>query len=248
MSQTLFYGIAGGLILGLIVLEIRVPSFRRDAFSDRVRAGRNWAYLVSILGMLFLVGVAAHQIPKLVPTLVRVETVWPVDFLLCLLVGEGFNYGLHYAMHWNPYLWRFHFQHHRESNYNLWLAAHLHGLEAFASACMMSALFTLLGFSVPAKQAYFLFFTFVTTYHHSANNYTLGFLDRIIISPAYHRLHHDMGVRGNYGSTLTILDRLFGTRVAPPERPLRYGIGSKREPYGFWKEFLYMLPLKASRP
>lgn len=248
MSQALFYSLAGAILLGLFLLEVRSPSFRRGAGSDARRARRNWAYLISNVVTLLFIGVAAHYIPMLVPKLVRADSIGVVDFAGCLIAGELFNYGIHVAMHKVPYLWRFHFQHHRETNYDIWLASHLHALESFASACCMSAIFSLLGFSVLAKQCYFLFFIFVTTYHHSANRYTLGPLDWLIIGPAYHRLHHAVDVRGNYGSTMTILDRLFGTAVRPDDRPHRYGIDSKREPWGFWREFFYMFRLRRSRP
>ncbi|GEM_PF-542547 len=242
MGQEVFFAIGAGIVLTLILLELRVPSFRRGLFSDRPRVLRNWPYLFSMTSTVVIATTVTHHFPRVVPTL------WPlsglgVQIAACFVVGELVNYGLHWVQHHHRYLWRFHFQHHREENYDLWLAAHFHAVEIFVSSCVMSAVMALFGFAPLAKQIYFLFYILVTTYHHSSQDYSLGFLDRLVVSPAFHRLHHAVDIRGNYGSTLTLFDLLFGTAVWPgPERKIRYGIRPNGEPSGFLQEMLYILP------
>jgi sterol desaturase/sphingolipid hydroxylase (fatty acid hydroxylase superfamily) len=61
-------------------------------------------------------------------------------------------------------------------------------------------------------------------------------LEWILVTPRFHRVHHDVGMRhGNYGIRFTFWDRMFGTYVAPVPvlatgvddkvHPLRMAIG-----------------------
>jgi sterol desaturase/sphingolipid hydroxylase (fatty acid hydroxylase superfamily) len=53
---------------------------------------------------------------------------------------------------------------------------------------------------------------------HADVPWTLGPLGKVLISPAAHRLHHirDEALMGaNYGNTVTLWDKLFGTYVDP---------------------------------
>lgn len=250
MSQGLFFAIGGGVVLALILLELRVPSFRNGMWGEPRKVWRNWPYLFAMSSTIAIASTVTHRFPAIVPALWPLNLPFGFELAACFLVGELANYGLHWVQHNQRYLWRFHFQHHREENYDLWLAAHFHSVEIFVSSCVMSATFALFAFSPPAKQVYFLFYIFVTTYHHSSRAYTLGALDWIVVSPAFHRLHHTVDIRGNYSSTLTLWDVVFGTAVWPHtvKRALRYGIEPHGEPFGFVREFLHVLPRKRAKP
>jgi sterol desaturase/sphingolipid hydroxylase (fatty acid hydroxylase superfamily) len=50
-------------------------------------------------------------------------------------------------------------------------------------------------------------------------------LDRVIVGPAYHRVHHTLDGRGNYGSVLTFYDVVFGTAVWPPADIYQRSVG-----------------------
>ena len=74
-----------------------------------------------------------------------------------------------------------------------------------------------------------------------------GPLERVLISPAAHQLHHSddpAHFDRNFGNILSIWDRLFGTHVAPPrERPkLSFGLGRDTATYGTVAR-LYGVPL-----
>lgn len=56
----------------------------------------------------------------------------------------------------------------------------------------------------------------------------LGFLEKFLITPSIHRVHHgknDIYIDKNYGSTFLIWDQLFGT-YQPETEPVKYGIKS----------------------
>ena len=53
-------------------------------------------------------------------------------------------------------------------------------------------------------------------------------LDRLLLSPAHHQLHHSIDPahhNSNYGSTLAIFDWLFGTLTIPPRRRPKLSFG-----------------------
>lgn len=243
MSDAWFYSISGGVLVTMIALELRVPSFRRGLFGDRRRAARNWTYLVSILPTLALIRVASNELEHVVPRLVSWEGLFAVELAGTFLVAELLNWLIHYFKHANGTFWRFHFQHHREENYDIWLTTHLHALEVLFSGCIMSAVLIGLGFTAQATQVYYLFYIAGLTYQHSGQRLSLGPLDRIIVGPAFHRLHHAVKMRGNYGSVLTFWDIVFGTAhwPEPADRTIAVGIRKGREPVGFWKETTYFL-------
>lgn len=64
---------------------------------------------------------------------------------------------------------------------------------------------------------------------HSAYIPKLGFLEKILITPSLHRVHHgknDIYIDKNYGSTFVIWDKLFGTFQEETET-VQYGIKSE---------------------
>jgi sterol desaturase/sphingolipid hydroxylase (fatty acid hydroxylase superfamily) len=69
---------------------------------------------------------------------------------------------------------------------------------------------------------------FVQYFIHSNLNVPLGPLEWIFVTPQNHRRHHALveGVRhGNYGTTFSFWDRLFGTYVDWRDLPRNYKLG-----------------------
>jgi sterol desaturase/sphingolipid hydroxylase (fatty acid hydroxylase superfamily) len=235
---------AGGLTL-LLLLEVRSRTFRQ-VLGDPRRMRRNLAFLLSSV----LTGLLLHRaLVWLVPVLPQLSLRAP----LCLqipavfLLGELFNWALHYAKHKSAFLWRIHCPHHKEDHYTMWLTVHTYGPEVLVSGTLMNALLLMAGFDLRALEIYLLFYSLNNAYQHSALPHSLGFLDALIVSPAYHRHHHG-GDQVNFGSTLTIWDWVFRTAQFPTSRfeavnpPL---IEQTPEPFGFREEMLY--PLIPSR-
>ena len=67
----------------------------------------------------------------------------------------------------------------------------------------------------------------VNLWVHTNLNVSLGPLDALIITPAFHRLHHgrDYGQMTNFGFLLTVWDRMFGTYVDPKTLGDAYPLG-----------------------
>jgi sterol desaturase/sphingolipid hydroxylase (fatty acid hydroxylase superfamily) len=241
------------LCLGaLFALELRDPGFRAASFGrDRARRRRNHAFLAAAIGVAVLLrGVE----PVLRAALGRgpwaPDGVWggALEIGACFLLAELVGWALHFAKHRGAYLWRFHFQHHQETRFDVWMVTHTHGLETLVSGTILLALLVSAGFSERAVEAYVLFYALANTWQHSSRHLSLGPLDQLVISPAYHRRHHEVTERGetavNFGITLTVWDRVFGTarfpaRRGPADAPV--GIPAGPEPYGFWREMTWFL-------
>ena len=58
-------------------------------------------------------------------------------------------------------------------------------------------------------------FTFWVMLNHSNLNISLGFLDAVVITPKFHRIHHQPATSNrNFGTVFTFWDRLRGTFIA----------------------------------
>ncbi len=238
-------------LAGLLALELRSPQFRADSFEAGPRRRRNLTFFVASFVPMFLVQTAGAWFRTWLPPLVSPGTLplW-ADVVGCVLVAELVSWVSHWVKHRHPFLWRFHFQHHREEHFNLWMVSHTHALEVAVSGTALVALLAWLGFSHGAVQLYFALYTVTLFYHHSAHDYSLGWLDRLVISPAYHRHHHRRDGTGNYGAVLTVFDVLFGTAHWPRPEDASAPLGllpDGGEPYGFWREMVYSLSGGPSR-
>jgi sterol desaturase/sphingolipid hydroxylase (fatty acid hydroxylase superfamily) len=233
-----------GIVL-LLVLESRSSVFRRT-FTDRPRLRRNFAYLVTSASVAWLLHYTLGALGPITPKLSWHPPLW-IQIPAVFALAELFNWVLHWAKHQNSFLWRLHCQHHRDDQYTVWLTAHTYAPEVFVSGTIMGAFLIACGFEGLAMDVYLLFYSWVNLYQHSAQPHSLGFLDKLIVNPAYHRHHHG-GAQVNYGSTLSLWDWVFGTVVWPRDRHVAINpppIAQSAEPFGFVAEMLY--PLRPSR-
>ena len=239
------------LLAVLFLYELRDPQFLRSWYMDKARLRRNLSFAAASILVMALLKLANTALEKSFGGASLQWHVWfPVELAGCFLAAEFLGWALHFVKHKNAFLWNFHFQHHRESQYNLWLTAHTHGFEVIVSGVLMAAALLLLGFSVMAIEIYLAFYAFMKCFQHSAHNYSLGALGRLLITPGYHRLHHEVDSRCNYGITLTIFDLIFRTAKwpSPSTAPVQLGMPAGADvPYGFWSEMLHFFKSSSRR-
>jgi sterol desaturase/sphingolipid hydroxylase (fatty acid hydroxylase superfamily) len=229
----------------ILLLELRSSVFRR-VFFDRRRMRRNLAFLIASLGAALLMHRIATYFLPVLPKLHWHAPLW-LQLPSVFLLAELFNWVLHWAKHENSYFWRFHCQHHKEDQYSPWLTTHTYAPEVLLSGTIISAIVLCCGFSKLALDSYLLFYSIANVYQHSSLPHSLGFLDKLVVNPAYHR-HHHSGERVNFGSTLTVWDCVFRSVRWPEHRRALVNpppIEKTPEPFGFVDEMLY--PLKPSR-
>lgn len=160
------------------------------------------------------------------------------------VAGDFTRYWLHRWMHTSAMLWRFHRIHHgaRVLTPVTFYRVHpvenlLFGLRYALSAGVVTGVF-IYGFGariglVEVLGVNLFVFTFDalgSNLRHSPIPLRYGDrLERWLISPFMHQIHHTRdGLRTNYGGTLAVWDRLFGSLRIEPARALRFGIPDAR--------------------
>jgi sterol desaturase/sphingolipid hydroxylase (fatty acid hydroxylase superfamily) len=229
----------------LLLWELQSSVFRK-VLRDGRRMRRNLAFFAASFTAAWLLHRASGVLAGVMPHWSWHLPLW-AELPLVFLLAEYLNWALHWAKHENSYLWRFHCQHHKEDHFSVWLVVHTYAPEVFVSGTVIAAVVLGCGFSKLALDCYLLFYSLVNLYQHSSLPHSLGLLDKWIINPAYHRQHH-AGDRVNFGSTLTVWDRVFQTAKWPLSRHDAANpppVEQTPEPFGFVDEMLY--PLKPSR-
>ncbi|NOS78242.1 MAG: sterol desaturase family protein [Nitrospira sp.] len=160
-----------------------------------------------------------------------------------LLLSDLINYWAHVWLHRNPVLWSFHQVHHSAEVLTPAAAFRVHPVENLITVVLQApvvGLSALLFQNVLGRDRQFMMifgvsiFGFVygllgTHLRHSHIWMSYGpWLNRLVMSPAHHQLHHSIDPRHwnkNFGVKFTLWDALFGTLYAPgkPE-VLRVGI------------------------
>ncbi len=134
-------------------------------------------------------------------------------------------------------LWAAHAVHHQSEEYNLSTALRQTSSSFLFSWIFYTPLF-LIGFpadvliTVGALNLIYQFWV------HTQQIRRLGVLDRILVTPSNHRVHHAQNERyidKNYGGILVLWDRLFGTFIEESDDdPVIFGV---RKPLANWNPF-----------
>jgi len=144
---------------------------------------------------------------------------WPVwlEFVVAFLLLDLIIYAQHRITHRVPFLWRMHKVHHADPDFDITTAARFHPFEIVLSMLYKMSCVVLIG---PAVLAVFLFeviFNAATIFTH-ANVGLPPKIDRIVrlvfVTPDMHRIHHSVHRAesdSNYGTLLSVWDRLFGS-------------------------------------
>jgi sterol desaturase/sphingolipid hydroxylase (fatty acid hydroxylase superfamily) len=140
-----------------------------------------------------------------------------------VLIHDCWFYWAHRIEHKVPFLWEFHKLHHSDElmNTTTWARDHFlqEGWRAFYSVFTLG-LFVDLRMSEAGKAALYstMFLVGLSLFYHSAIRIQLPWLDRILVTPQVHRIHHSIDPRHhnrNFADALPIFDILFGTYEKP---------------------------------
>jgi sterol desaturase/sphingolipid hydroxylase (fatty acid hydroxylase superfamily) len=202
----------------LMLAEWRRPAVRRPVLSR--------AHLVDA-GYLALFAVVVIPVLTLVETGFAVEVGRHARFLLlghlapfprvavvaAVLVGmDAMNWVAHVANHRSVSLWRLHALHHSQEETSVLTTFRTHPVvHATYLGALLPAL--VLGSGGPVPGAALVAYGCLVTLPHANLRWTLGPLGRVVVSPAYHRLHHvseELDPRGavNFGFVLVCWDQL----------------------------------------
>ncbi|MBV9811668.1 MAG: sterol desaturase family protein [Acetobacteraceae bacterium] len=133
-----------------------------------------------------------------------------------------------YWMHWLEHriflLWRFHSVHHSDTEMDASTTLRHHPLEYITSTCIGAGVFAVMGIPEWVFPLYAIVSITISLIQHG--NIRLPerverVVGAVLITPGLHQIHHSVlaaDFDSNYGTVLTIWDRLFGTYRREPAR------------------------------
>lgn len=149
----------------------------------------------------------------------------PLTWWIAFFAIDFAYYWFHRAAHEVNFIWASHQAHHSSEDYNLTTALRQSVFQHFNSVFVYFPL----GFFLPPS-VFFVHVQFNILYQfwiHTEIIKSLGPLEYIINSPSHHRVHHGRNpycIDKNYGGTLIIWDRLFGTFQEETDEKVVYGL------------------------
>ena len=217
-----------GVLLVMAVWEIAAP--RRALLMDKPRRWfTNLAIVVAdslALRLLFpFLAVAMAQIAADRGWGLFALTDLPfwLEVALAVVLLDLAIYGQHVASHKIPILWRVHQMHHADRDFDVTTALRFHPIEIVLSMLYKFAVIIVLGPPALGVLIFEVLLNGTAMFNHS-NVRIPKPLDRLIrsvvVTPDMHRVHHSVIRREhhtNYGFSLSVWDRLFGTYTDQPK-------------------------------
>jgi sterol desaturase/sphingolipid hydroxylase (fatty acid hydroxylase superfamily) len=138
---------------------------------------------------------------------------WPGWLLVPVTVVamDAANWLAHYADHRLDSLWRFHALHHSQEELSVLTSFRAHPLMHTTGFLLATIPVVALMPTRPIAPVVITVYVCIGTLQHANLRWTFGPVGRVLVSPAYHRLHHAPDTQGvNLGVVLTIWDVLAG--------------------------------------
>jgi sterol desaturase/sphingolipid hydroxylase (fatty acid hydroxylase superfamily) len=159
---------------------------------------------------------------------------WPLWLVvpLTLVAMDGANWLAHWADHRINPLWRFHAVHHSQEELNVLTSFRAHPLVHTTGFFLATIPVLLLMGDRPVAPALITLYVCLGTLPHANVRWSLGPVGRVVVSPAYHRVHHAIGgpEGANLGIVLTIWDVVAGRAVFPSAETSVAGTGLAGRP------------------
>lgn len=143
---------------------------------------------------------------------------WPYWLLVpvTIVAMDGANWLAHYADHRLDPLWRFHALHHSQEELSVLTSFRAHPLMHTTGFLLATVPVVALMPARPIAPVLITIYVCIGTLQHANLRWTLGPAGRVLVSPAYHRLHHAPDTQDvNLGVVLTIWDVLAGRAHFP---------------------------------
>ncbi len=231
----------GPLAIALIVIFLVAERVRPAQRRPLVARGHRQDVLYTVLNLVVVLPLVAALTLSLSDVVRRVAP-WVVlprfgeiprwgAIILILVAMDGCNWFVHLANHRVRMLWRFHELHHSQEDMNVLTVFRTHPfIHVSYLLAVVPALVLLANGEVPTLLL--VIYGGSVAFAHSNTNMSFGPLERVFVSPNYHRVHHRM--RGpqdvNLGFTLSIWDQLSHRAVFPTVETIRADTGLPQRP------------------
>ena len=146
-------------------------------------------------------------------TIYKLEPLW-IAAGLAFLVQDFSGYWMHRLNHRVNIFWNRHVIHHSSEEFNLAAGLRQSISETFHFSALFMIPAALLG--IPSEIFAILapLHLFMQFWYHTRLIKKMGWLEKIIVTPSHHRVHHAINpeyIDKNYGQILIIWDKLFGS-------------------------------------
>lgn len=146
------------------------------------------------------------------------------SWLVAYLLFEFIGYWIHRWLHTYQLLWAIHIVHHSSDQYNFSVALRTNMIQYLMHFLHFPAML----FGITPLQFFVMYYVnnFITLLFHTKIFGGSRLWEVLFVSPRLHQIHHaynDVYLDKNYGYTLIIFDRLFGT-YQPYSEPIKVGI------------------------
>lgn len=233
--------VIGPLTLGILAVILVVERLRPAQIRPLVARGHRQDALYTVLNATLIVPlvvalslsfstVARRDLPWLVVPQLGYVPRWAVITLIFVAM-DGCNWLAHLANHRVRVLWRFHELHHSQEDMSVLTVFRTHPLiHVSYLVALIPGIVLLANGAVPT--ALLVSYAGFVAFEHSNTNLGFGPIERIFVSPNYHRIHHRLEGRQdvNLGFALTIWDQLFHRAVFPTEATIRAATGLPGRP------------------
>jgi alkylglycerol monooxygenase len=210
------------LFLLLIIIEMVVAKFRKkevinsmDTISSLSSGLTN--VLKQVLGVTIYI-ISYNFLLKHFAVF-KIEST-ALQYAIGFICIDFYAYWSHRWAHRYNILWNRHLVHHSSEEYNLPVALRQtisDFVQVYTFLLLPAAIFSISGDILTILAVVMLFGGF---WYHTQLIGKMGFLEKIIVTPSHHRIHHAINpqyIDKNFGGILIIWDRLFGT--FQPELP-----------------------------
>ncbi|NNK77295.1 MAG: sterol desaturase family protein [Litoreibacter sp.] len=146
------------------------------------------------------------------------------EVILTILVFDFAIWLQHLITHKVPVLWRLHRVHHADVDIDVSTAIRFHPVEIALSMLLKIGLVYLLGPSALGIILFEIILNGTAMFNHANIKLPLrvdAVVRKILVTPDMHRIHHSdqrMEHDSNYGFSLSVWDRIFGTYTADPQK------------------------------
>ena len=241
-----FTGAVGPLLPLLLVIEI-IRALMHKNFKVRDFKLIFFTYVLNrVLGSYISIAALAFSIGLFQPHALfqsRITWYW---LIYGYIVWELGHFIYHYLAHKVRLLWCLHATHHSPESMSLFVSHAHFFLEAPYADVIRTSVCMLLGVSPPLL--FVIMFIdgtwgmFIHAGEHLIRDGRLGVLNRLVLTPSHHRVHHSRNplyIDTNFCNLLNVWDRVFGTLQdehggTPPE----YGITRVMKP-GSFRDFYF---------
>lgn len=220
-------------------------SARTDGVYTAFYVGGFYAFFISGPAYRVLTALADRHAPFL--RLDLIAGLHPaLQFLVASVTMDGVLYWTHRLMHASPWLWAFHSVHHSQGELTPLANFRFHAVDVLFRGLTQFVPGLVLGVPILVFLPIVWLQVALDGLAHSGLGWSYGPLERLIVSPRFHRVHHSSEpahYSRNFGMTYSFWDRLFGTAVRA--EPAAYGTPELSMPESFLRQLAFPFLLLA---